>query len=111
MAEARSEFCFLYSTFPDGESALSAARVLIDTRLAACVNVYPPMTSVYVWEGKREETREVSAFIKIRRDRFDDVVAALRPLHPYTTPCFLMLPIEAGNPDYLAWAREQTKTI
>jgi periplasmic divalent cation tolerance protein len=111
MAEARAEFCFLYSTFPDNESALSAARVLIDCRLAACVNIYPPMTSVYAWEGKREETREIAVFIKTRRERFDDVIAALRPLHPYTTPCFLMLPIEAGNPDYLAWAREQTKTI
>ena len=111
MAEARSEFCFLYSTFPDGESALAAARVLIDCRLAACVNIYPAMTSVYVWEGKREETRETAVFVKTRRERFDDVIGALRPLHPYTTPCFLMLPIEAGNPDYLAWAREQTKTI
>ncbi|MGQ0741399.1 MAG: divalent-cation tolerance protein CutA [Alphaproteobacteria bacterium] len=108
---ANAEFCFLYSTFPDGQAALSAARVLIDTRLAACVNIYPPMTSVYEWQGKREETREVAMFVKTRRARFEDVAAALRPLHPYTTPCFLMLPIEGGNPDYLAWAREQTKTI
>lgn len=111
MAEARSEFCFLYSTFPDKETALSAARVLIDCRLAACVNIHPPMTSLYIWEGKREETSEVAVFIKTRRAQFDAVVNALRPLHPYTTPCFLMLPIEAGNADYLAWAREQTKTI
>ncbi len=111
MAEARSEFCFLYSTFPDNESALSAARVLIDCRLAACVNIYPPMISIYHWEGKREEAREVAMFVKTRRSQFDDVIHALRPLHPYTTPCFLMLPIEAGNADYLAWAREQTKTI
>jgi periplasmic divalent cation tolerance protein len=39
----------------------------------------------------------------------DDVIAAARPLHPYTTPCFLVLPIESGNPDYLDWARNQTK--
>lgn len=111
MAEARAEFCFLYSTFPDSVSALEAARVLVDCRLAACVNIYPPMTSVFLWEGKREEAREVAMFVKTRRSQFDDVVNALRPLHPYTTPCFLMLPIEAGNADYLAWAREQTKSI
>jgi periplasmic divalent cation tolerance protein len=111
MAEARDEFCFLYSTFPDNESALTAARVLVDCRLAACVNIYPPMDSVCAWRGNREETREIAIFIKTRRAQFDDVVNALRPLHPYTTPCFLMLPIEAGNADYLAWAREQTKSI
>jgi periplasmic divalent cation tolerance protein len=111
MAESRSEFCFLYSTFPDNKSALSAARALIDCRLAACVNIYPPMTSIYIWQDKREETSEVAVFIKTRRALFDDAVAALRPLHPYATPCFLMLPIAAGNADYLAWAHEQTKTI
>jgi periplasmic divalent cation tolerance protein len=51
MIEVSGEFCFLYSTFPDADSALKVARVLIDGNLAACVNVYPPMTSVYVWEG------------------------------------------------------------
>lgn len=110
MTEARSEFCFLYSTFPDQESAMTAARVLVERKLAACVNIYPPMTSIYIWQGKREEGAEVAAFIKTRRVLFDEAVAALRPLHPYTTPCFLMLPIEAGNPEYLAWAREQTKS-
>jgi periplasmic divalent cation tolerance protein len=80
----------------------------VDAKLAACVNVYPPMTSIYAWQGKREESSEVAAFIKTRRALVDDVIAAARPLHPYTTPCFLVLPIMGGNEDYLAWAREQT---
>jgi len=107
--ESGNDFCFLYSTFPDSESALKVARVLVDAQLAACVNVHPPMTSVYVWQGAREEATEVAAFIKTRRTLVDEAIAAARPLHPYTTPCFLVLPILGGNEDYLTWAWKQTK--
>ena len=106
--EPTKEFCFLYSTFPDSDSAHAAARALVTQKLAACVNVYPPMRSFYSWQGKLEDGPEVAVFIKMRRTDVDAAVAALRPLHPYSTPCFLVLPWEAGNADYLAWAREAT---
>ncbi|MBV9572305.1 MAG: divalent-cation tolerance protein CutA [Alphaproteobacteria bacterium] len=104
---SESEFVFLYSTFPDEAAAKRVGEALVRARLAACVNIYP-MHSIYEWEGNLENSAEVSAFIKTRRDRVDDVIAAARPLHPYTTPCFLVLPIVNGNEDYLAWARAQT---
>ncbi len=104
-----SEFVFVYSTFPDDASARRVAEALVTHKLAACVNIYPPMTSVYEWQGKLETGPEVAAFIKTRASLVDDVVAAAKPLHPYTVPCFLVLPIEWGNADYLAWARNQTK--
>ena len=78
---------------------MKLARALVDAKLAACVNVYPPMVSTYQWQGKREEASEVAAFIKTRRALIDDVIAAARNLHPYTVPCFLVLPIEGGNGD------------
>jgi periplasmic divalent cation tolerance protein len=109
--EKSDEFCFLYSTFPDAESADKAARTLIALHLAACVNVYPPMKSFYIWQGKTEEEQEVAAFIKTRRSLVQKAVAAVRPLHPYSVPCFLVLPIEEGAEDYLAWARRQTEAI
>jgi|SRR6185295_131653 len=104
-----SEFCFLYSTYPNAEEALKAARIVIDKRLAACVNIYPPMKSVYMWEGKRDETSEVGTFIKTRRSLVDAAVAELWPVHPYDVPCFVVLPVESGSADYLAWARAQTE--
>lgn len=107
--EPTSDFCFVYTTFPDADAALTVARVLVDEQLAACVNVYPPMTSVYMWDGKREEGPEVAAFIKTRRALVEKAVARARPLHPYTTPCFMVLPIISGNEDYLTWALAQTK--
>lgn len=104
----RSEFVFVYSTFPEMESAKRVAKVLVERRLAACVNIHGPMTSLYEWDGKLEEGSEFAAFIKTLRTRVDAVTGTARPLHPYTVPCFLVLPIEAGNPDYLEWARSQT---
>ena len=109
MVEATNEFCFVYSTYPSKDLALQAARMLVDKKLAACVNIYPPMHSVYEWQGKLESGPEVAAFIKTRRNCVEAVMTMARPLHPYATPCFLVLPIAAGNSDYLAWARDQTK--
>jgi periplasmic divalent cation tolerance protein len=109
MVERTDEFCFLYSTYPSTEAAMAAARLAIDQKLAACVNVYPPMKSVYMWEGEREETGEVAAFFKTRRSLVEAAVGALWAVHDYSLPCFMVLPIEGGNSDYLAWARAQTE--
>jgi len=109
MTMRRSEFVFVYSTLPDVEVANRIAHALVSAKLAACVNIHPSMTSVYEWQGKLETGSEVAAFFKTRRSLVDDVIAAARPLHPYTVPCFLVLPIEGGNADYLDWARGQTK--
>jgi len=104
---AESEFVFVYATFPDSAAAKRVADALVEARLAACVNIHPPMTSVYRWEGKIEQASEVSAFVKTRSDLVDRVIDCARGLHPYSVPCFLVLPIRGGNEDYLAWAREQ----
>jgi periplasmic divalent cation tolerance protein len=104
-----SEFVFVYSTFPDEASAKRVGEALVTACLAACVNIYPPMHSIYEWRGKLESGPEIAAFIKTRRSKVEQVIAAARPLHPYTVPCFLVLPIAGGNEDYLAWARAQTE--
>ena len=106
----QSEFVLVYSTFPDESCARRIAEVLVRERLAACVNIYPPMISVYEWQGKVEAGAETAALIKTRRTNIEAVVAAARPLHPYAIPCFLVLPIEAGNADYLDWVRDQTRS-
>lgn len=108
MTAEQSEFVFVYSTCPDLEAAHRIGDALVAEKLAACVNIYPPMTSIFEWEGKREAATEIAIFIKTRRTLVDAAIAAARPLHPYKVPCFLVLAIESGNLDYLAWAREQT---
>lgn len=105
---SNGEFVFVYSTFPDRDSAEKTGRSLVEARLAACVNIFPPMTSIFEWEGKIDASAEHAVFIKTRRALAEAAIEAARPLHPYTVPCFLILPILSGNEDYLAWARGQT---
>jgi periplasmic divalent cation tolerance protein len=103
-----SEFAFVYSTFPDREAAEKVGRALVAAKLAACVNIFPPMTSIYEWDGKIEASAEVAILIKTRRTLTERAIAVARPLHPYSVPCFLVLPIASSNEDYLAWVRAQT---
>ena len=103
------EFVFVYSTFPDRKSAETVARCVVEAKLAACVNILPPMTSIFEWEGKLDASTEHAVLIKTRRALADRAISAARPLHPYVIPCFLILPIASGTGDYLAWARAQTQ--
>ena len=86
--------------------AVALARTLVEERLAACVNVLPPMTSVYRWKGALEQDREQQLVIKTTSDRVAALEARLRSLHPYEVPEFLILPVGGGSEAYLAWVGE-----
>lgn len=107
--QAADEFVFVYTTLGSAGDAERIAETLVRERLAACVNIHPGMRSVYEWKGTVERNDEAAAFIKTRRALVGEVTARLKALHPYEVPAMLVLPIEGGNEDYLAWARGQTK--
>ena len=86
--------------------AETLARTLVDERLAACVNLLPPMTSIYRWNGTVEEDRERLLVLKTTPDRVDALRARLHELHPYEVPEFLVLPVTGGSERYLQWVRE-----
>jgi periplasmic divalent cation tolerance protein len=85
--------------------AAAFARVLVDERLAACVNVLPAMTSVYRWKGAVEEDSEQQLVIKTTSDRVEALEARFHELHPYELPEFLVLGVTDGSPAYLEWLR------
>lgn len=91
-------------TFPDLDQARQIGAALIETQVAACVNLLPGVESIYRWEGKVERAGEVLALIKTTR--YPDLEAKLRELHPYEVPEILALPVAAGLPDYLGWLKE-----
>lgn len=107
--QAADEFVFVYTTLGSVAEAERIGEVLVRERLAACVNIHPGMRSVYEWKGAVERGDEAAAFVKTRRALVEEVTARLRALHPYEVPAMLVLPIEGGNEDYLAWARGQTE--
>jgi periplasmic divalent cation tolerance protein len=92
-----------FTTLPDRNKALVLARVLVDEKLAACVNVVPGVTSVYRWQGKIEEDGEVLCVIKTSRARFAKLKQRLKSLHPYEVPELIALPISDGSAAYLRW--------
>ena len=81
------------------------ARVLVEERLAACVNLLPPMTSIYRWQGTVAQEQEHLLLIKTTRPRLDALRARLHALHPYEVPEFLVLAVAGGSERYLDWVR------
>ena len=84
------------------------AKVLVEERLAACVNVLPAMTSVYRWEGEVHQDAEEQVVIKTTTDRLADLENRLRQLHPYELPEFLVISADAGTEAYLKWVGVST---
>ena len=98
-----SSFVIVLTTFPTEQDPTTLATALVAEHLAACVNVLPPMTSVYRWEGKVEHASEHQLVIKTRADRVEKVKARIASLHPYEVPEVLVLSIAGGADSYLAW--------
>lgn len=100
---------FVYTTYPSLVEAERIGRVVLERRLAACVNILPGMISHYWWQGAIERGEEVVMIIKTRASLSDAVRAAVKELHSYTTPAILVLPIEGGEPGYLDWLMAETE--
>jgi periplasmic divalent cation tolerance protein len=100
----------VYLTFPNETVALEIAELLVDRRLAACVNVLPGATSIYRWEGTTVREREVVAIAKTTRDRLDALVAAVAEAHPYELPCVVAYPSAGGLGAYLDWVVGETRS-
>lgn len=101
----KDEFCLILCTCPDIEVAKFLAELLISEHLAACVNLFPNVLSVYAWEGKVETSEEVQLLIKTRLQRFDAVSDLVKVHHPYAVPELLSIPVIGGDKSYLAWIR------
>jgi periplasmic divalent cation tolerance protein len=97
------------TTVSTRDEALRIARTLLAERLAACVNILPPMTSIYRWKGDVEEAQEQQLIIKTTTDRLPELQARLKALHPYETPELLVFTASGGLPEYLAWLRESAR--
>lgn len=98
----------VYGTFASPEEARRIGAALLDRQLAACVNILAPITSLYVWQGRREEAIETPMLIKTRAALAEAVIAHVRSLHSYDNPALLTLPVTGGSSDFLAWIAAQT---
>ncbi len=99
MTEAR----IVLTTAGSQEEARKIARALVERKLAACVNIVPQIESVYRWQGKVESASEWLLIIKTQSQAFEGVRATIEALHSYEVPECIMLGIEEGSQEYLAW--------
>ena len=97
------------TTLPDHEAALRFVRTLVDARIVACGTALGDTWSVYRWQGAIEENAEVQVLLKTRRERWDDLVEAVRAAHPYDVPELIAVPVEVGLAAYLRWVDDETK--
>jgi periplasmic divalent cation tolerance protein len=100
----------VYTTFARLEDAKLVGDALVGSRLAACVNIFPGMISIYEWKGSREVADEVAMIIKTRASLVDAVLTETKRLHPYELPALLVLPTEGGSDEYCGWIAAQTGT-
>ena len=105
---AMTDVVLVLTTWPGDADADAMARSLVETKLAACVAVGPPVRSTYRWQGAVESATECPVTIKTTAARVSALEAALRRVHPYDVPEFLVVPVTAGGADYLAWVRATT---
>lgn len=104
MSSLEPTLIVVMTALPEVNQANSIARILVEEKLAACVQVMPSMTSTYVWKGELCHESEHLVLIKTLQTNYDGVVRRLRSLHPYETPEIIAIPAIAVDRDYLSWA-------
>ncbi|MBB5036136.1 divalent-cation tolerance protein CutA [Prosthecobacter dejongeii] len=105
-----TDILLVLSTFPDAEKARQTGTLLVESQLAACVNLCPGVTSIYRWKGEIESSSEVLALFKTTRAQYPALELRLRELHPYEVPEILAIPAERAYEAYAQWVMDQTRS-
>lgn len=94
---------------PDRAAAERLAEMLVEKRLAACVNILAPCRSVYRWKGAVQHDEEHPMLMKTTEERYPELERALRAAHPYDLPEIIALSVGHGLPAYLEWVAAETR--
>jgi len=100
----------VFCTCPDEQAARKLAAGLVQSGLAACVNVLPDIRSIYRWQGEVREDGEVLMVIKTTGERYPELEQWLADHHPYDLPEVIALPVDRGLPAYIEWVAQETNT-
>jgi periplasmic divalent cation tolerance protein len=99
----------VFTTTGKKEDAEKIATVLVEKRLAGCIQIVGPIVSTYWWEGNLETAGEWLCFIKSKKTLYDELEKAIKEVHPYETPEIIAVPIISGSKDYLGWLNSELK--
>lgn len=101
----------VFTTMPDLREAEQLARKIVDARLAACVQILPKMTSIYVWEGKVQTEREHLLLIKTLEVEFDELSDFIQANHSYDVPEIVAVDAEKVADGYLRWLKDSVRKV
>jgi periplasmic divalent cation tolerance protein len=96
-------FIFIYITNENETEAKKIAKHLLEKKLIACANFFP-ISSMYWWQGKIEDAKEIALIIKTIKENYNKVKAEVKKIHPYKIPCIIKIDVEA-NEEFEAWLR------
>lgn len=99
----------IYMTAGSKDEAKNIGKVLIESKLAACVNIVDGMNSIYMWEGELQEDQEVILIAKTDVNHVQEIVDKVKSLHSYECPCILSIPVEGGNQAFIEWILNEVK--
>ena len=99
----------VYTVFADGEEAMRIGRIVVEERLAACINLLGPCTSLYWWEGEVTQATEVPAILKTRLASADALIARIVELHSYDVPAIAVWPVERLPASFADWIAEEVR--
>lgn len=101
----------IYITTSNKEEARRIGRMLVEEKLAACVNIIDGMESIYRWEGKIEEASECILIAKTHYSKVKPLTERVKALHSYQCPSIVSITLteDEGNIAYLNWLLEESK--
>jgi periplasmic divalent cation tolerance protein len=104
-----SKIVVIFSTAGSLEEARKIGQTLVEEGLVACCNIVQSIESIFRWQGKLQNEREVLMIFKARDDSFDMVEKRIKELHSYEVPEVIAVPITQGSKNYLDWVIEETR--
>jgi periplasmic divalent cation tolerance protein len=105
-AKISNDVILVLTNLPDQESAEKLAQILIQEKMAACVNMLAPCTSFYEWQGQLEKSQEIPLLINSTHKKYSLLENCILRHHPYELPEIISVPIDKGLPSYLNWVQE-----
>jgi len=103
------EICFIYITTNSKDEARTIGKELVQAKLAACVNIFDNMNSIYMWKDELQDDNEVVMIAKTTQERVPELIEKVKAMHSYECPCIVSLPVTDGNPDFLKWIENEVK--
>ncbi len=106
-----SNIRLVFVTFPSVEKAREIGAAMVESQLAACVNLIPGVESIYRWEGKIQRDSEVLALFKTTEDRLAEFESRMSDLHPYEVPEIVAVRPEYVTESYARWVGEGCRVL